>query len=578
MEECHVLDPQTKYQLEKTGIWGEVVRQRKPIVVNEFAAPNPLKKGYPEGHVQLTKYMSVPVIIDEKIVVVVGLANKLSDYDENDVANITILMNGTWQAIMRKEVEDQLRYERNKYLKTLISIGDGVVVVDKKGNIEMLNLVAQRLTGWTSQEACGKRYQEVFCLSHEIPGQLIEDPIEHVFETGHVQQLGNHAILTSRSGAQYNIEDSAAPIFNEQGELIGVVLVFRDVTEKIDQHRKIEYLSFHDPLTGLFNRRFCEEKLVQAQADTQLPVCIIMGDINGLKLTNDVFGHNYGDQLLVNIADVLRSSCRANDTIARWGGDEFVLLLPKTGEEEAKKIAGRIKSEFSRKLVKGLKGSISIGVACKTTDEEPITDVLERAEERMYSEKTLERKTVMEEWVHTLIQTLHQNSEHEKEHSKNVSLLCEQIGKELGISEAERKKVKLAGYLHDIGKIALEPDMLAQSHLLSDEQKAEVRKHPVVGFRLLNTSDNMLEIADAVLAHHEHWDGSGYPKGLKREEIPLFGRIIAVAERFDKISSTPCGQPAAQMAAAIADLKSNAGTRFDPAIVASFLQTLEQKI
>ncbi|MPM09549.1 hypothetical protein SDC9_55870 [bioreactor metagenome] len=577
MEDCNITNPQTRYELNKTGIWGEVVRQRKPIIVNRFQEPNPLKKGYPEGHVELGRFMSVPVIIDEKIVVVIGLGNKQTDYDDNDVDNVTILMGGTWQAIQRKETQELLSFERNKYLQTLISIGDGVMVVDRNARIEMLNGVAQRLTGWTNEDAQGRDYKEVFVLSHEYPNHSVADPIEGVLKTNTVQELGNHAILTARDGTRYHLEDSAAPIFNERGVNEGVVLVFRDVTEKKEQRNKIEYLSFHDTLTGLYNRRYFEEELLQMDTEQNLPISIVMGDVNGLKLTNDVFGHTAGDVLLMSIADALRVSGRPGDIIARWGGDEFVMLLPKTSSEEAKEIVSKIKDKVVHQHVKAIKGSISLGIGSKTKISDSISDALDEAEDNMYSEKTIESETVRDDEIKIIMDTLHTISPREKEHSEEVSRLCEAFGKAAGLSEVKVKKLKGAGYLHDIGKIVLRPELLNENYPLTEEDLNEVRKHAAVGYRILNSSEKTLDFAEAVLAHHEFWDGTGYPKGLKEEEIPLIARIIMVIGTYERIANKK-GDKALNKREAVEALRKGSGTQFDPNVVETFLQMLESEI
>ena len=182
MAECLVSEKNTIYQLEKTGIWGEVVRQRKPIVVNDFNKPDPLKKGYPEGHVKLNKWMAIPVFEDNKIVATVGLANKTEDYDDNDIYQVTALMSGVWNMVERTKYRDKLEVEKNKYLSTLVSIGDGVMVVGLDERIEMINKVCAEMTGWTEEEAKGMYYKDVFRLSHENPEYDIMDPIKEVLK------------------------------------------------------------------------------------------------------------------------------------------------------------------------------------------------------------------------------------------------------------------------------------------------------------------------------------------------------------------------------------------------------------
>ncbi len=577
MDDCKIVDQQTKYHLEKTGIWGEVVRQRKPIVVNRFQDHHPLKKGYPEGHVQLSNFMSIPVIIDDKIVAVVGLANKNGAYDDMDIFEITVLMSGMWNSVKRKEAVDNLTFERNKYLQTLISIGDGVMVVNIDGKIEMLNQVAQELTGWPAEEAVGKHYREVFVLYHEEESNLINDPVEDALKTDTIQELKNHAMLLSKNGAAYYLEDSAAPIKDEHNVTVGIVLVFRDVTEKKEQRQRIEYLSFHDSLTGLYNRRFFEEEMQRLDSENNLPISIIMGDINGLKLTNDVFGHANGDLLLRKVADVFRKVCRKQDIISRWGGDEFVILLPKTNEETAAKIIARIKEDFSQEHIKAIKGSISMSFDTKSHPQVDMLQILVNAEEKMYAVKTLEKDEIRYTTLSTIIDTLHDNIIRERDHSIEVSRLCENFGQWLQLPKDEVRKLKEAGFLHDIGKIVINPALLTKNCALTNHEWSEIKGHSINGYRILNAFNDTMDLSESVLAHHERWDGTGYPKGLKNEEISKTARIIAIAESYDRMIHEEENKMAISKDAALQELRANAGSQFDPALVKAFISMLEEE-
>lgn len=561
--------------LSSAGIWGEAVRQRKPMIINDYRAVDPRKKGYPEGHVALRNFMCVPISVENKIVALVGVGNKIADYTEDDAYEMTLIMSSVWNAVQRREVTDNLAYERNKYFQTLLSIGDAVMVVDRDRKVEIINAIAADLMNWTPQEAIGKHYREVFALSHEQEGFTITDPIEKVFATGEVQELGNHAILTARGGRRYHLEDSAAPIKDDNGEMEGVVLVFRDVTDKKEQRRKIEYMSFHDSLTGLYNRRFFEEEVHRLDTERNLPISILMADVNSLKLTNDIFGHAFGDMLLEKVADVMKGVCRADDIIARWGGDEFVLLLPRTGFEEAAKIVERIKSEVARQQIRAIKGSVSIGFDTKTDAAKDIRQVLSNAEAKMYSVKTLERGEVKSREQDAIISALFENSEREKLHASRVSRLCERLGRALGLPEFDIHRLSEAGRLHDIGKIVLDPGILKKGYNLNSSEWNVVNQHPVVGYRILNSFDGTLELAEAVLAHHESWDGSGYPKGLDGERIPLLARIIAVAESYDRMVYVPDVAEAKTPGEALGEIQGLAGVRFDPAVVDALTKLLE---
>lgn len=244
----------------------------------------------------------------------------------------------------RKLLEKSLEVEKEKLRITITSIGDGVIATDINGRVTILNKVAEELTGWKQEEAVGKPIEEVFSIINEKTRVKCENPIQKVIESGLVLGLANHTALISKDGTERSIADSAAPIKDSDGNIQGVIIVFRDITEEKRRQDEIYYMSYHDPLTGLYNRRVFEEEIKRLDTERNLPISIIMGDCNGLKLTNDAFGHSVGDRLLKKVAEAIKSACRADDIVARWGGDEFIILLPKTKKEEAKTIVERIKN------------------------------------------------------------------------------------------------------------------------------------------------------------------------------------------------------------------------------------------
>lgn len=579
MEECTVPDVKQVYKLADAGIWAECVRKRKPIILNDLnQAPNPHKKDCLPWHVALKRFMSVPVIMDDTIVAVIGFGNKQGDYDETDANEMAMLISGVWNAVQRRESNETLAYERNKYYQTLLSIGDGVMVVDRNHNIEFLNAVAARLTGWSSEEARGKNYREVFVLSHEEEGHTINDPIAEAFSTGAVQELDSHAVLTSRQGKRYLLEDSAAAIPDEAGAPAGVVLVFRDVTEKKEQSKKIEYMSFHDALTDLYNRRFFEAEARRLDIEANLPITVLMGDVDSLKLTNDIFGHAYGDMLLKKIAAAMRSVCRQEDIIARWGGDEFVLLLPKTDGEKAAQLAERICEKLTCQQVQAIRCSISLGWATKEDAAQEIMQVLGSAEANMYAKKALDRTGTLNRDLNMLMDALFGKSERERQHAQRMQLVCRQLGESLGLPASDLDKLGDAGYLHDIGKVVVGTELLEADRDLDQLEGYDMRMHPAIGYRILSSFDTTLELAEAVLAHHENWDGSGYPKGLRGERIPLLARILAVVEAYDYLlHNFDAPKESERRAAALAELRLYTGKKFDPRITEAFLHMLGEE-
>ncbi len=562
--------------LAEIGILGSAITGRRPVILNDFMeATGDCCDGLAHN-AGIKNYMGFPVIIDGTVIAAVGLFNRDGMFEEDEADELVLLMDSVWNAMQRRQALATLSFERNKYLQTLISIGDGVMVVSADGMIEMLNGVAERLTGWSSREAEGRHYKEVFVLSHEQPGFTIKDPIEDALRTSEVQELGNHAMLTSRSGMVYYLEDSAAPIRNEHEDVVGVVLVFRDVTDKKEQRKRIEFLSFHDSLTGLYNRRYFEEEIQRVESAGMLPVSIILGDVNSLKLTNDIFGHAFGDMLLEKVSEVLRSVFGPQDVIARWGGDEFVILMPGAASEQAEAAIHAVQEAFAKEQIRAVRGSISMGYATKFSLDEPMNRVLATAEENMYSAKSLNRDVVRTRAIDAITSTLYESSQREQEHSERVSELSVKLGRALGLSEGKLKKLKEVARLHDIGKIVLEPNILNKNHLLTMEEWNEVKRHPIIGYRILNSFDDTVDLAESVLAHHEQWDGTGYPKGLRGEEIPLLARIIAVVESYERMTHDSDNTKARTREDALKELRDNAGRQFDPMLAELFARMIEE--
>lgn len=369
-----------------------------------------------------------------------------------------------------------------------------------------------------------------------------------------------------------------SPIYSKDESIIGLTCFVIDVTDRMQVEEEIRFLSYHDDLTGLYNRRFYEEEIKRLDTPRNLPISIIMGDVNGLKLVNDAFGHQKGDELLIKAAAAIKSSCRADDIVARWGGDEFVVLLPKTGTQEVEEIIKRIKEHYANEYINALKVSISFGWDTKKDPEQDILKVLNSAEDYMYKHKIIENEAIRGNSIKAIINTLHEKNPREEQHSKRVSEICQAIGTALGLSEIEVSKLRTIGLIHDIGKIAIEEGILNKPGALTEQEWNEIKRHPEIGYRILSSSYEMMELAEGILAHHERWDGLGYPKGLKGEEIPKVSRIIALADSYDAMISERPYRKALSEEEVLVEIESNAGKQFDPELVRIFIEKVIYKV
>ena len=362
-----------------------------------------------------------------------------------------------------------------------------------------------------------------------------------------------------------------SPIAVQDGEIIGLTCFSLDITELKKAQDTNRYLSYHDSLTGLYNRRYYEDALQRIDKEENLPFSVIIGDLNGLKLVNDAFGHMQGDELLKCAAEGITAAVRRDDVVARWGGDEFIVLLPKCDAEMVRRIVDRARKECSMRRVNSILVDVSFGWDTKDSIEITLPTLIKNAEDLMYKSKIVESKSMRDNTIKTVMKTLHEKNPREEQHSKRVGEISSRIASALHYSDMEIGTLNLIGHLHDIGKIAIDESILNMPGILSAEELRIIRQHPEIGCRIIRSAYEILDISEAILSHHERWDGAGYPRGLKGEEIPRFGRIIAVADSFDAMTSERTYRKRMTVGEAAAEIHRCAGTQFDPEIAEVFV-------
>jgi|GEM_PF-559043 len=342
--------------------------------------------------------------------------------------------------------------------------------------------------------------------------------------------------------------------------------------------QKIKYLGMYDKLTGVFSRAYFEELLKSMDTAKNLPLSVVIGDLNCLKLVNDTFGHHRGDELIVDAVKTLKKSCRKGDIIARWGGDEFIILLPKTGFESAQSIISQIKESC-----KGLKPEqvlldISLGAATKLETHSDFSTVLKDADEQMYRNKLIESKNLRTSIISFLEKVMWEKDYQTEEHVKRLKELVKKTGCYLGLSAKEVEELSLVAALHDIGKIAVPVEILNKPGPLTPEEWDVMKRHPETGYRIAQSARELVHISDCILSHHECWNGKGYPQGLKGEEISLYARIIAVADSYDVMTHNRPYKKAISHTKALEEIKRCAGTQFDPEISRLFINMFNESI
>ncbi|MHC1696389.1 MAG: HD domain-containing phosphohydrolase [Eubacteriales bacterium] len=492
----------------------------------------------------------------------------------------SIILNG----YINNQTKITLKASENKYkelylenenkqtlLRTLIdSVPDLIFYKDIEGIYNGCNTAFEKFAGKTQEELRGLTDREVFNI--EMAEQFINID-KKVLEQKKPSR--NDETVTYPDGTKAFLDTLKTPYYNTYGNTMGLIGISRDITERKKREDEILYLTYHDSLTGLYNRMYFDNAIQFLDNPEKLPLSVIIGDINGLKLINDALGHDEGDKLLIEVTNILKANINPGNILARIGGDEFGILLQQTDCLTVEKIVNQIRNtceQYANKVDKQTYyASIALGYATKSDPVDSLDKIIKSAENFMYRRKLFEHKSLHSSILSSIKTTMYEKSHETELHTERLTKLSRMLGKALNLSEEKNVELELLSVLHDIGKIGIDDSILTKPYALSKDEWYEMKKHSEIGYRIALASPELSHIADHVLSHHERWDGKGYPQGLTGHEIPLNSRIIAIVDAYDAMINDRVYRKAISQQDAKDEIMKNAGTQFDPYIAKVFV-------
>ncbi|MGM0396354.1 MAG: diguanylate cyclase domain-containing protein [Bacillota bacterium] len=449
---------------------------------------------------------------------------------------------------------------------------------DEYWTMEYVSEGCRDLTGYEVESILGNReisYNEIIAdkyrsMVREIWSDAVRDK----------KMVRSEYEIITATGEKKWVYEQGQPVFDQDGNLSALEGMIVDITQQKEREEKINYLTYYDAMTGIYNRRYYNDTINALDMEDYLPLSVIVGDINGLKLINDAFGHEYGDQLIISTAELLKDSIRNTDVLARTGGDEFVILLPNTRFEVADKVVRRITEESGifNELNKDspVKISISLGYATRETMDEKLDEIIKLAEDHMYRNKLFDHKSTHSTIIKSIRNSLLRRGEENEENMTYMEKIARAISRRIGLNYETEEKLLTLVSIHDIGKIAIDTELLNKEEPLSREEWGVIRKHPEMGYRIAMASIELAAIADYILSHHERWDGKGYPDGLEKAEIPMLSRIICIIDAYDAMITDRPYKSKISREKALEEIRRNAGTQFDPDLAEIFIEIVHK--
>lgn len=471
---------------------------------------------------------------------------------------------GLGQDSFRKNYYPELReklmeLERiNSRNAALIStIPDLLFVSDLKGNIAPFSLSDQQQNGALTEFLTNAKILSLLKQAVEV---VVKN---HSFHTTEFQWTKDNTVQ------HYEVR-------LQMSSLEEILIIIRNMTDRITLEHRLTELADHDSLTNLYNRRCFEEKMNACNGTDQEKICLVSIDVNGLKFINDTLGHLSGDRVIIAAAKIIQNVFEKFGYVARIGGDEFGVILIGWDENQVESMLAQMMADVHAHMFpeKNEILSLAYGYSYHASGIVNMELMFQEADNNMYQNKLLNKESVHSTFVSSFMKALEMKDYVVEGHVVRIERIVRVLGEALSLHRDQMDKLILLAKFHDIGKIGIPDSILKKPAPLTEDEWKVMRTHSSIGERIASEAADIKDIAHLILKHHERWDGFGYPLELKHEEIPIECRILSIADAYDAMTNDRPYRLAMSHDRAIAEIIRCSGKQFDPTLVTLFLKAI----
>lgn len=487
--------------------------------------------------------------------------------------SITLISESIMLVYNKYRLYEMYKYGNDMIKKIQSSMNSAFVTFDSEGIIHEVNTAFTILVQKPENECVGQSVFEVlpldghktsrdYALVTKTPESLPEGLLENDPNAMYVD-------FTEEDGTKRILKKYFTTVY--ESPTIFRMVILEDITEELDNIEKIRFQGYHDSLTGLHNRNYFNTISEKLTGCAESPLAVIIGDINGLKLINDIFGHSYGDEIIQKIAAILKRNCPEGE-ILRMGGDEFYVFISNADEKAAREYINKVNSECRETFTRYDFVGISLGFCISRGERSDIDYYIRKAEAEMYYFKSVNSENLKSKSIDKLKSIYEENYDVGLERVTRLKNLALEFASWLGMRKNETIDLCSTMELSDIGKVAIDRKLLQSGNPLES-----MKTHCRIGYKIASLSYETSHLARIILNHHENWDGSGFPQGLKGNEIPFLSRIVSILEFYDDMAHSEDNLNTG-MESLIREMESKKGSIFDPSLVDEFVKFLRSRV